>query len=127
MEIQKVLDKLKFSLFSPEMIRKMSETIGFETLALWTIEGQRHGFIALEDETEVLYKTTDEYEPSLDRGILWNDPRIGIEWPLKAPVLSAKDAQFPFRRTRRTTSSTERKHESCRHRRCRFHWKPYCG
>jgi len=63
---------------------------------LWIPEGFAHAFVALEDGTEVLYKTTEEYAPSLDRGILWNDPRIGIEWPLKDPVLSEKDAHFPL-------------------------------
>ncbi|EHR70158.1 dTDP-4-dehydrorhamnose 3,5-epimerase [Burkholderiales bacterium JOSHI_001] len=63
---------------------------------LWIPEGFAHGFIALEDDTEFLYKTTDTYAPACERAIAWNDPAIGIEWPLPAgigaPTLAAKDA-----------------------------------
>ena len=65
---------------------------------LWIPPGFAHGFLTLCDATEVLYKTTDFYAPSLERAIRWNDPTIGIDWPLteaeKAAVLvSEKDAQ----------------------------------
>lgn len=63
---------------------------------LWIPAGFAHGFVALHDNTEVLYKTTEEYAPEFERGIIWNDPEIGIEWPVKNPVLSPKDANFPF-------------------------------
>jgi dTDP-4-dehydrorhamnose 3,5-epimerase len=63
---------------------------------LWIPAGFAHGFVALEDNTEVLYKTTEEYATEFERGIIWNDPEIGIEWPVKNPVLSPKDANFPF-------------------------------
>lgn len=57
--------------------------------------GFAHGFLVLSEWAEVLYKTTDFYSPLCDRVIIWNDPTIGIEWPLDGiePVLSPKDAQ----------------------------------
>lgn len=59
---------------------------------LWVPPGFAHGFLVLKDGTEFLYKTTDYYAPQHERCIRWDDPAIGIEWPLiNAPVLSAKD------------------------------------
>lgn len=59
---------------------------------LWVPPGFAHGFLVLKEGTEFLYKTTDYYAPQHERCIRWNDPEIGIEWPLTAdPVLSAKD------------------------------------
>jgi dTDP-4-dehydrorhamnose 3,5-epimerase len=58
-------------------------------------KGFAHGFCALSEEVDVLYKVTREYAPDLDRGILWNDPDIGIRWPIAAPILSPKDAGLP--------------------------------
>ena len=61
-------------------------------LALWVPEGFAHGFLVVSDEADMLYKTTDYYAPQHEHCILWNDPAIGIEWPLAgAPELSAKD------------------------------------
>jgi dTDP-4-dehydrorhamnose 3,5-epimerase len=57
--------------------------------------GFAHGFCVLSEEAVVSYKVTEEYAPDLDRGIVWNDPDIGIHWPVGNPVLSAKDAQLP--------------------------------
>jgi dTDP-4-dehydrorhamnose 3,5-epimerase len=57
--------------------------------------GFAHGFCVLSQEADVLYKVTAEYAPELDRGILWNDPAIGIHWPIPDPVLSVKDAHLP--------------------------------
>lgn len=62
---------------------------------LWIPEGFAHGFVVLSDQADVMYKTTAEYAPSLDRGIIWNDAEIGVEWPVTHPVLSPKDAQLP--------------------------------
>ena len=59
---------------------------------LWVPEGFAHGFLALSDGTEVLYKTTDYYAPEHERCVLWNDPDVGIAWPLSGtPVVSEKD------------------------------------
>jgi dTDP-4-dehydrorhamnose 3,5-epimerase len=61
-------------------------------------EGFAHGFVTLEPETEVLYKVSAPYSPQHDRGIRWNDPAIGIEWPLEGmtPILSDKDQSAPL-------------------------------
>lgn len=59
---------------------------------LWIPEGFAHGFLVLSETAEFVYKTTNYYSPMHDRGIVWNDPSIRIEWPLKTePLLSGKD------------------------------------
>jgi dTDP-4-dehydrorhamnose 3,5-epimerase len=65
----------------------------------WMPPGMAHGFVVLSDSADFLYKATDYYAPVFERTILWNDPGLGIEWPLASePVLSAKDAAgLPFR------------------------------
>ena len=62
---------------------------------LWVPAGFAHGFLALEDGTELLYKCTDYYAPEHERSILWSDPALGIAWPLEGigtPAVSARDA-----------------------------------
>ena len=64
---------------------------------LWIPEGFAHGFLVLSATAEVLYKTTDVYYPAGERSILWNDPTLGIDWPLNSleglePSVSGKDA-----------------------------------
>ncbi len=60
---------------------------------LWVPPGFAHGFVVLSDSAEFLYKTTDYWFPEHERSLLWNDPAVGIEWPLDgAPQLAAKDA-----------------------------------
>ena len=59
---------------------------------IWIPPGFAHGFCALSESADVFYKCTEVYVPAADRSILWNDPEIGIAWPIEAPVLSAKDA-----------------------------------
>jgi len=59
---------------------------------LWVPEGFAHGFLVLSDTADFLYKTTDYYAPEHERCVAWNDPDIGIRWPLAGePVLAAKD------------------------------------
>lgn len=59
---------------------------------LWIPEGFAHGFLVTSDNAEFLYKTTDYWAPEFERSILWNDPAIGIDWPLDGdPLLSDKD------------------------------------
>lgn len=59
-------------------------------------KGFAHGFMTLTDNVEVQYKVDELYAPECDRGIIWNDPVIGIEWPIEiTPVLSAKDEKAP--------------------------------
>ena len=86
-------------------LRKSSPTFGQwagthlsaeSKMQLWIPEGFAHGFIVLSDWAEVIYKVTDFYASEWERTLLWNDPEIGIEWPLldgMSPILSAKDAQ----------------------------------
>jgi dTDP-4-dehydrorhamnose 3,5-epimerase len=60
--------------------------------------GFGHGFVTLTDDVEFLYKADNYYAPEADGGIRWNDPEIGVEWGVSAPILSAKDESNPFLR-----------------------------
>jgi len=60
---------------------------------LWVPEGFAHGFVVVSESADFLYKTTDYYAPEHERTLLWNDPAVGVAWPLEgAPVLKPKDA-----------------------------------
>ncbi len=82
-------------------VRKSSATFGWwigERLSaenkrqLWIPEGFAHGFVVISESAEVLYQTTDYWAPEFERCIAWDDPTIGINWPIDAPpVLSDKD------------------------------------
>ena len=66
-----------------------------EQRALWVPAGFAHGFLALADDTWVQYKVTDYWAPAHERTLAWNDPTVGVSWPLaqgEVPLLSAKDA-----------------------------------
>lgn len=85
-------------------IRRDSSTFGKWESFILTSENKRqlyvpkgfaHGFCTLTANTEVIYKVDEYYSPQHDRGILWNDPAIGIDWPVSNPVLSAKDEKLP--------------------------------
>jgi dTDP-4-dehydrorhamnose 3,5-epimerase len=62
---------------------------------LYLPPGFAHGFQVLSETAEVMYKCTDEYSPTDDRGIIWNDPDINIAWPHRDPILSGKDKAHP--------------------------------
>ena len=60
---------------------------------LWVPPGFAHGFVVLSETAEFLYKTTDYWFPEHERSLMWNDPTVGIQWPIDfAPQLAAKDA-----------------------------------
>ena len=71
---------------------ELSENSGH---ALFVPEGFAHGFVVLSDSARVLYKTTAEYAPELERGIIWNDSDLNIAWPVSEPILAPRDAAFP--------------------------------
>lgn len=86
-------------------IRKGSPTFGRWVSAelsrengrmLYVPPGFAHGFLVLSESADVIYKCTHEYSPENDRGVIWNDPDLNIEWPLKNPFLSEKDGRHPF-------------------------------
>jgi dTDP-4-dehydrorhamnose 3,5-epimerase len=65
---------------------------------LWVPPGFAHGYLALSEEIDLLYKCTDFYSPKDERAVRWNDPEIGVRWPLSpgsVPLLSDKDAAAP--------------------------------
>ena len=89
-------------------IRKSSETFGAwfgvelseeNHRQLWIPSGFAHGFLALTEPADLAYKVTAHYSSEHDRSIRWDDPDIGIEWPLETPpILSVKDASAPYLR-----------------------------
>lgn len=62
---------------------------------LYVPEGYAHGFVVTEGEAVFHYKCTDFYHPEADRTIRWDDPALGIDWPVDDPILSEKDASAP--------------------------------
>lgn len=78
---------------SPNFGKWVSVTLSAENKRqLWIPEGFAHGFLVVSESAEFLYKTTDYYAPEFERSLLWSDPSIGIQWPIKgAPLLAAKD------------------------------------
>ena len=63
--------------------------------AIFVPQGFAHGFAVLSDEAEILYYCDNEYDSEAERGIIWNDSDIGIEWPISDPALSEKDQEYP--------------------------------
>jgi dTDP-4-dehydrorhamnose 3,5-epimerase len=104
----KLIRVLRGSIFDVAVdLRKASPTYGKWVSCVLSAEawnqllvpkGFAHGFVTLEPNVEVLYKVSAPYAPEHDRGICWNDPAIGIAWPLEGrePVLSGKDAAAPY-------------------------------
>lgn len=64
-------------------------------LQLWIPPGYAHGFCVLSEVADFVYKCTDYYRPEDEGGLAWNCPRLGIPWPIDAPLLSAKDQCYP--------------------------------
>jgi len=64
--------------------------------SLYVPEGFAHGFLCLSDEADVVYKVNEEYSAENDRGMLWNDPAVGVKWPAENPIISEKDKQQPL-------------------------------
>jgi dTDP-4-dehydrorhamnose 3,5-epimerase len=100
----KLVRVVKGSVFDVAVdMRKSSPTFGQWTgveltednhRQFWVPPGFAHGFVVLSESADFLYKTTEYYAPEHERCLIWNDPAIGIEWPIDfAPSLSAKDAQ----------------------------------
>jgi dTDP-4-dehydrorhamnose 3,5-epimerase len=80
---------------SPTFGRWVGEVLSAENKRqLWIPEGFAHGFLVLSEQAEFLYKTTDYWHPEAEQCIRWDDPEIGIQWPLDGvtPTVSAKDA-----------------------------------
>ncbi len=65
---------------------------------LYVPEGLAHGFCVTSDAADVMYKVTAEYAPELESGVRWNDPAVGIRWPIADPIISEKDAALPLLR-----------------------------
>jgi dTDP-4-dehydrorhamnose 3,5-epimerase len=91
---------------SPTFKRWVSVSLSSENhRQLWIPPGFAHGFYVLSPTADLLYKCTTYYAPATDRSIRWDDPEIGIEWPLLEgcpPILSAKDAAAPLLRDTQT-------------------------
>jgi len=62
---------------------------------LWVPPGYAHGFVVLSEIADFEYKCTDYYFPDDEIGLLWNDPKVGIDWPIRTPQLSEKDERLP--------------------------------
>jgi len=81
---------------SPTFGKWISVTLSDENrLALFVPRGFAHGFLSLKDDTQVSYKADNDYEPAHERGVLWNDKALGIEWPKMNYIISSKDKSWP--------------------------------
>ncbi len=84
---------------SPTYGRAFSKVLHTENaLRLYVPRGFAHGYQTMEPGTEVCYKVDAYYAPQAEGGLLWNDPDLGLSWPVAEPLLSAKDTQLPLLR-----------------------------
>jgi len=101
----KLVTVLKGKIFDVAVdIRKNSSTFGKwvgEILSdenhklIYIPEGFAHGFCVLSDYADVIYKASNEYSPENEKGVIWNDSKINISWPIKNPIISNKDNKLP--------------------------------
>ena len=79
---------------SPTFLQWFGETLSAENRRMMFVpKGFGHGFITLEPDTEAIYFVTEFYSPEHERGLRWDDPKIGIEWPIEPVIISEKDSQ----------------------------------
>lgn len=85
-------------------LRRNSPTFGkyvgvilseYNKYQLYIPRGFAHGFVVLSDVAEVVYKVDNVYAPDYEGGLIWNDPDVGIKWPIEDPILSEKDKKWP--------------------------------
>jgi len=82
---------------SPVFGKWVSVTLSAENRSMvYVPRGCAHGIYVLSDEAVVAYKSTEEYTPELEAGIIWNDPDLAIDWPDKHPILSRNDRNWPL-------------------------------
>lgn len=102
----KIIRCIKGEIFDVAVdIRKNSPTYGKWVGVILSLENKKqlyipagfaHGLCVLSDEAEIIYKNSAEYSPEYGRGIIWNDPEININWPIKNPIVSEKDSKNPL-------------------------------
>jgi len=73
--------------------RELSDSDGS---LMWVPPGFAHGYVVLSDGADITYKITAEYDPKLDRGVRWDDPAVGVAWPVRDPILSVRDRKLPL-------------------------------
>ena len=66
-----------------------------EIRQIWVTEGFAHGYCVLSEQVDLHYKVSRFYDPSDEGGVLWNDPDLGINWPLERPIIKKRDAEYP--------------------------------
>ena len=69
---------------------------GDKAQLLWIPPGYAHGLLAVSEQADVIYKCTELYAPADERGILWSDPDLQIQWPVSGPILSERDRRLPM-------------------------------